>query len=183
MAEFHLETDRLVLRAWRESDVDPFMERLDTPEVTRWIDGQRPRAHYVELQCGMSRMQAELGHCFWIMESRADGGILGFCGPRLAGHPGTPVHGELELGWRLCARHWGRGYAKEAARAAIAWCWTNLPQHDRIIAYTVLGNTASWGLMRGLDMARREEMDFDHPAFPVGHRLCRHISYALERPA
>ena len=50
----------------------------------------------------------------------------------------------------------------------------------RIIAYTVPQNQASWGLMIGLAMRRREDMDFDHPAFPTGHPLSRHIVYALE---
>ncbi len=183
MAEFRLETDRLVLRAWRESDVDPFMEQLDTPEATRWIGGRQPRSYYADLHQHMARSQAEHGHCHWIMEGKADGAILGFCGPRRGRHPGTPVYGELELGWRLRASHWGRGYAKEAARAAIAWCRANRPEDRRIIAYTVPGNSASWGLMRALGMERREAMDFDHPAFPVGHPLCRHIVYALEARA
>jgi hypothetical protein len=47
----------------------------------------------------------------------------------------------------------------------------------------VPGNQPSWGLMIGLGMVRRPELDFDHPAFPVGHILCRHIVYALDRTA
>ncbi|MCI4589090.1 GNAT family N-acetyltransferase [Sphingobium sp. BYY-5] len=183
MAEFRLETDRLILRTWRESDVDPFMRNLDTDEVMRWLGGRQPRTHYADFQQRMDRAQQELGHCYWIMEGKADGAILGFCGPRRGRHPGTPIYGELELGWRLCASHWGLGYAKEAALATIAWCRTNRPQDGRIIAYTVPTNVASWGLMRALGMDRREEMDFDHPAFPVGHPLCRHIVYALDRTA
>ncbi|SER93235.1 GNAT family N-acetyltransferase [Sphingobium sp. YR768] len=181
MAEFRLETDRLILREWRAGDIDPFMLALDTPDVMRWLGGSQPRSHYADMQQAMARMQAETGHCFWIIESRADGAILGFCGPRRGRHPATPIYGEVELGWRLSASHWGQGLAREAAQAAIDWCWANLPDR-RVIAYTVPGNSASWGLMQRLGMARQAAMDFDHPYFAPGHPLCRHIVYALDRP-
>lgn len=181
LADFRLETDRLVLRPWRRADVDPFMRNLNTPEVTRWLGGPQSRDHYGAFQQQMDRDQAVLGHSFWIMEAREDGALLGFCGVRRGRHPGTPIFGELELGWRLAASHWGRGYAKEAALATIAWCRANRPEDARIIAYTVPGNSESWGLIRALGMTRRDAMDFDHPAFRHGHPLCRHIVYALDR--
>ncbi|MFY9351783.1 GNAT family N-acetyltransferase [Sphingobium sp.] len=183
MGELRIETDRLILRAWREADIDPLMQALDTEDVARWLGGRRPRAYYVDLYQRMAAAQRDMGHCYWIMEARADGGILGICGPRRGRHTGTPVLGELELGWRLAASHWGHGYAKEAARAAIDWCRLNRPDDRRIIAYTVPQNSASWGLMIGLAMRRREDMDFDHPDYPVGHPLSRHIVYALEESA
>lgn len=180
MVGFRLETDRLILRAWREADIDPFMRNLDDDHVTRWLGGRQLRDYYVDLYQRMAMAQREQGNCHWIMESRADGAIIGFCGPRRGRHPGTPIFGELELGWRLASSHWGRGYAKEAARAAIDWCRTYRPDDKRIIAYTVPGNNASWGLMLGLGMTRRVEMDFDHPDFTPGHPLCRHIVYAMD---
>lgn len=182
MAEFRLETERLILRGWREADVDPFMQSLDTDDVTLWLGGRRTRDHYVDLYRQMASAQQQLGHCHWIMEAKTDGAVIGFCGPRRGRHAGTPIFGELELGWRLAASHWGRSYAKEAALAAIDWCRENRPDDDRIIAYTVPGNSASWGLMRALGMGRRAEMDFDHPGFPADHPLRRHIVYALEKP-
>lgn len=69
-----------------------------------------------------------------------------------------------------------------AALAAIGWCRENRPAGKQIIACTVPDNVASWGLMRALNMVRRAEMDFQHPAFPVGHPLCHHIVYALDEP-
>lgn len=183
MAEFRIETDRLILRAWRAGDVDPLMQTLNTPAVTRWLDGPRARDHYVALHQRMAQGQARDGHCFWIVERKADAVLLGLCGLRRAGHAGTPVRGMMELGWRLGEAYWGQGYAKEAARAAIDWCRAHRPEDTRIIAYTVPDNQPSWGLMIGLGMVRRPELDFDHPAFPAGHILCRHIVYALDRTA
>ncbi len=181
MAEAAIATARLRLRAWRESDVDPFMHALNRPEVTRWLGGLKPRSHYVDLYRRMADSQARDGHCFWIMEGAASGAILGFCGVRRTDHPRLPVHGYLELGWRLAASHWGRGYAKEAALASIDWCRAQRPDDHRLIAYTVPDNRASWGLMRAIGMERDAALDFDHPAYPIGHALSRHIVYALDR--
>lgn len=180
MDDFRLETDRLILRPWTRADVDPFMARTNDDDVMRWLNGVQPRQTYVDLCGRMMASQARDGFSFWIMQERCGGDIVGFCGPRIAGHPGTPVCGELELGWRLAADRWGLGLALEAARATIDWCRTLHPAHRRVIAYTVMGNVASQGLMKRLGMAYRGDMDFDYPAFPRHHPLCRHITYALD---
>lgn len=183
MAEFRLETERLWLRAWRARDAEPFRQALDTHDVTRWLGGRQPLEHYAHLCAAMQQSQADHGHCFWIMEDKADGAIVGFCGPRRGRHVGTPIYGELELGWRLASSHWRKGYAREAAAAAVRWCRQHRPLDRRLIAYTVPQNSASRGLMIALGMQRRSDMDFDHPDLPPGHPLRRHITYALEQPA
>lgn len=175
-------TERLRLRPWRTADIEPFMAATNTDPVSRWLGGVQDRAHFDDLCARMIVCQAEQGHSFWIAELRDSGAIIGFCGARIAGHPGTPVCGEMELGWRLGSEWWGQGYAREAAEASADWVWRNRPERERLIAYTVPGNAASWGLMRRLGMTYRREMDFDHPSFPPGHELCRHIVYTLERP-
>lgn len=181
MAEFRIATDRLILREWRKQDVAPFMRRLNTPTVTRWLGGVQLRADFEASYERMTREQRENGHCFWIIERAEDAAILGFCGARVAGHPGTNVHGKIELGWRLGEDVWGCGYAKEAALAAIEWCWTALTV-DELIAYTVPQNAPSWGLMERIGMNRRNDLDFLHPAFKIGHELSQHITYSIARP-
>lgn len=176
-----IETERLILRPWRNDDVEPFMAGLDTPAVTRWLGGLKGKSDYLAAAERMTTAQKRDGHCFWIVERRIDAAVLGFCGIRRTDHPGTPVHEEAELGWRLREDAWGAGYAKEAALASIAWGWANLAV-DRLIAYTVSGNTASWGLMERLGMNRAIDLDFDHPDYPQGHELCRHIVYSIARP-
>jgi RimJ/RimL family protein N-acetyltransferase len=176
-----IETERLILRPWQDADIGPFMAATNTPAVARWLGGPQDEAHFAEVGARMQAEQAEHGHCFWIIERRCDADVLGFCGLRRAGHPGTPVFGKPELGWRLRESAWGQGYAKEAALATIAWAWANLSD-AQLIAYTVPGNVASWRLMEALGMHRCPDLDFDHPRFSQGHELCRHITYALTRP-
>lgn len=176
-----IETERLILREWLDADREEFLALCNSPAVMEHLGGP---ATAEEVDEGIARIracQAEHGHCFWAMERKADGAFLGFCGLKVVDDPGMAIHGDIEVGWRLRADLWGRGYAREAAAASLDWGWAHL-NADRIIAITVPANTRSWGLMERLGMVRRPDLDFDHPDFEPGHRLCRHITYVAERP-
>ena len=85
---------------------------------------------------------------------------------------------ETEIGWTLARRHWGHGYATEAARAALAFGFDSLALPE-IVSFTVPGNTRSRALMERLGMTRDPADDFDHPSIPDGHPLRRHVLYRL----
>lgn len=177
-----IETGRLILRAWRDGDRAAYADMCASPAVMQHLGGPHGDAEIDAALARNERCRAERGHCFWAIERRSDGAFLGFCGLRVVDDPRRPVHGEIEIGWRLRADAWGRGYAREAAAASLDWGFGNLDT-GRIIAFTVPANTRSWGLMERLGMARSPELDFGHPAFIEGHPLHRHITYAIERPA
>ena len=164
MAEFRIETERLVLRDWRAEDWAPFLAHTNTPEVMRWLGGVMD-AEKAEMQrARLYAYAADHGHTFWVVERLADGGhlageILGFCGLKLSNQPGGPL-GEFEAGWRLRADAWGHGYAREAAEATLNAAFAHFAA-PQVIALTVAGNTASWGLMERLGMRRRPDLDFD----------------------
>jgi len=183
-----IHTDRLTLRGWREADVVPFAAMFRDAEVMRHLGGvpADPDAAARTVIAAHERDRAADGHGFWAIERTADAALLGFCGLRAGGKPGhsvagTPVADELEIGWRLRQDAWGQGYAREAAAASFAWGWANTA-HDRIAAWTVPANTASWGLMIRLGMERRADLDFDHPFFTPDHPLSRHHVYTIDRP-
>jgi RimJ/RimL family protein N-acetyltransferase len=176
-----IETERLFMRQWREADRVPFAAINADAEVMQNLGGvldQQQSDGIIERQIAS---QSNDGHCFWAMERKIDEALLGFCGLRRGGHAGTKVHDEIEIGWRLARSAWGRGYAREAAEACIAWGWSNTSA-ARIAAWTVPANTASSGLMTRLGMTPRPDLDFNHPAFDLGHTLCRHLVYIIERP-
>lgn len=175
-------TTRLVLRGWRDDDLDAFAAMGRDPEVMRHLGGTISREQTAETIDRQRAVEAAQGHCFWAVERREDGALLGFCGLRVGGHAGTPVVDELEIGWRLARHAWGQGYAREAAAASIAWAWANTAR-ERIAAWTLPANAASWGLMLRLGMTHRPALDFGHPAFPPDHPLHRHVTYAIDRPA
>ena len=155
-----IETPRLLLRDWRDEDIELFVRHTNTPAVMRWLGGVKPDdVVRGVIEDRLMRWQRELGFTFWAVERREDGELLGFCGLKIADDPGTPVVGEVEIGWRLREDAWGKGYAREAASASLAHAFGAL-QAERVVALTVHGNEASWGLMKRLGMVRREDLDY-----------------------
>jgi RimJ/RimL family protein N-acetyltransferase len=158
-----IETPRLRLRDWTEADCEPFIRHTNTPAVMRWLGGVRT-AEAIEtvIRDRLMRWQADRGFTFWAVERIADGALLGFCGLKIADDQGSPVEGEFEIGWRLREDAWGQGYAREAATASLDHAFHALTA-PRVVALTVDGNTASWGLMERLGMTRRPELDYQGP--------------------
>lgn len=180
MAEIFAETPRLILRGWRDEDAEPFHAMFQDPRVMEFLG---PPETLEGVRAIVARIQGDIaktGYWFWAMEQKSDGAFMGFCGVK-PGPAGTPIAGKTEIGWRMAHPYWGHGFAREAAQASIDWAWANLPASD-IWAITVLGNSRSWGLMQRLGMARRHDLDFDHPNVPDGSPLKRHLTYSLSRP-
>lgn len=173
MTEFRHDTARLTLRDWSEEDWPVFRDVTNTPAVMRWLGGVQDEAGFAAGRARIEAYRAAHGHTFWVVERRADGAFLGFCGLKRSNQPGGP-QGMMEIGWRLREDAWGQGYAKEAASAALALAFDRFGA-DEVIALTVEGNAGSWGLMLRLGMVRRPDLDFDSPDFdPENPRIIAH---------
>ena len=177
LSQFRLETERLILRAWREADRDPFFALNSDPAVMEFLPAT-DRATSDNAVDRMNAAQGEHGHCFWAVERKQDAAFLGFCGPMPAREP---LH-EVELGWRLSRDAWGHGYASEGARASLAWCWAKLDT-PTVMAITVPANRRSRAVMERIGMTYVEDGDFDHPGVPGDDPLLRHVLYRIARPA
>lgn len=178
MAEFRLETERLILREWREADIEPFWQLSQNPEAMRYLGPMPDRDSIAQAVAGQRQNQQQNGVCFWAVERRADCRFVGYCGLAPAK---PPFEGEVEIGWRLERAAWGQGYAREAAQASLDWAWANL-KAQQVIAITVPANERSWGLMKRLGMRRDVTGDFDHPDLVEGDPLRRHVLYRIGRP-
>lgn len=170
-----IETARLWLRPWIESDLAPFAAMGRDPRVM---------AHFPSLlfdhqskDMAIRIMQHIDAHGFglWAMERKSDRKFLGFCGLKRVSFE-SPVMDDVEIGWRLAHAHWGQGYAREAASACLAHGFEKLAL-PHIVSFTVPRNTRSWGLMERLGMTRRADLDFEHPDLAPGHPLRPHIVY------
>ena len=177
MADFRLETQRLVLRSWREADWDAFFRGVNTPAVMRWLGGVKDARGMAEQRARLEAYDRDHGHTFWPVERRADGAILGMCGLKRANQPGGP-QGDFEIGWWLREDAWGQGYAREAASAVLDHAFA-IRAAPHVLALTVPANHGSWGLMKRLGMARRADLDFDCADFDPDYG--RIIVYALDR--
>lgn len=110
-------------------------------------------------------------------EMRSDGGFIGFVGlsvPSFDAHF-TPC---VEIGWRLAADYWGRGFATEGAAAMVAYAFRILGI-ESLVSFTVPANARSRRVMEKLGMTHNPADDFDHPRLPLGHLLRRHVLYRL----
>ena len=173
-----IETPRLILRRWEDRDRPVFHGYCNDPRVMEHLGPLQARA---ETDAAIDRQNGFLdsnGYCFWAVERREDGALLGFCGLK-PGAEDTPIEGKIEIGWRFGHDHWGRGYARESAQASLDWGWANLDA-PAIAAITTTGNVRSWGLMERLGMIRAPEDDFDHPK--AVERLRAHVTYRMMRP-
>ena len=170
-------TDRLLMRRWRRGDLPAFAAMNADPEVMRHFPATLDRqASDALAERSMDRLERD-GVGLWALEVIGTGEFIGFTGlnPMPEGVPGA---GGTEVGWRLARRAWHRGYATEAARAAVevAFARERLPELWSITAVT---NTPSQAVMQRLGMTRHA--DFEHPALPPGHRLRPHVAYHLDR--
>lgn len=176
-----LTTERLRLRRWRSSDLEPFAALNADPVVMEHFPKPLTRAESDAMVERIEATFAREGLGLWAVEVSATGEFAGFVG---LARPGFDAHftPAVEVGWRLAAVHWGRGYATEAARAAVADGFDRLGL-DEIVSFTSVGNERSQRVMRAIGMTHDPADDFDHPGMPPGHRLVRHVLYRLSRPA
>lgn len=160
-----LRTERLLLRQWRDADLDPWAAMNADPEVREYFPTVLTRD---ESAASMRRFHEAIEHRgwgWWAVEVRDTGEFIGFTGL-------DPVDNELpftgvEAGWRLARSAWGKGYATEAARAVLAYGFDTLGLPE-ILAITAVGNLRSQAVMRRLGMTRDPADDFDDPGVPPG---------------
>jgi RimJ/RimL family protein N-acetyltransferase len=174
-----IETDRLRLRQWRESDRLPWRAMNADPEVMRFFPATLSDAEADRLMDRCRDLIAGGGLCFWAVERKADGVFLGFVGLNQIGHD-IPLKGQWEAGWRLARHAWGAGYASEAARASLAHGFETMGL-ERIVAYTASTNLPSMAVMQRIGMVPVPAEDFDHPVLPEGHPLRRHVVWEARR--
>ena len=173
---------RVVLRAWTDADLAPFAAMNADPEVMQYLS---KRLSADESDAMVERIRAHFeahGFGLWAIDV-PDIGFAGFVGlaqvPFELDTAGIVAHPH-EIGWRLARAAWGRGYATEGARLALAHAFevAGLPQ---VVSFTALANVASQAVMQRIALTRRGE--FDHPRLAADHPLGRHVLYALESPA
>jgi len=164
-----------MLRQWRPADRQPFAALNADPEVMEHLHGLMTRE---ESDAFVDRIEAhwrDRGFGLWALEVPDEAELIGYTG--LAVHPFMP---QPEIGWRLARRFWGRGLATEAARAALADGFERVGLEE-VVSFTIPANVRSTRVMERLGMTHDPRDDFDHPRFPPGHRLSRHVLYRVDR--
>jgi len=166
--DFRLETERLILRPYREDDLNDLHAMFSDPEHMRWYPAPFDRE---DSQAWLERQMAryeERGFALLIVEDRATGEFLGTAGPAV-----MPVEGDehVEIGWHTKPGRKGEGIAPEAAIAARDWAFANLDV-DHLISLVRPENTGSNRVAQKIGMHVEREVD---------HKGMRHFVYRITR--
>lgn len=176
-ADVSIVTPRLILRSWRDSDLAPFAEQNADPETMRYLGGVLTRAQSDAYAAAAVLHGSRNGFCKWAVEAPGVAPFIGAVGLTYMKFAAdfTPA---VEVAWRLNRRFWGKGYATEAALAAVADGFDRVGLRE-VVAVTSILNKASETVMRRIGMNRAFE--FDHPFVPEGDERRRHVLYRLPR--
>jgi RimJ/RimL family protein N-acetyltransferase len=175
MSMHELRTERLYLRAWKSSDREPFVSMNADPRVMEHFEAPLTAAGTDTLIERIAQQFEADGFGLWAVEIPGVTPFAGFIGlyrPNFDAHF-TPC---VEIGWRLAAEHWNRGYATEGAREAMRFGFETVGL-DEIVSITVPGNRRSRRVMEKLGMTCAPEDDFDHPRVSADSPLRRHVLY------
>ena len=174
-----LRSRRLILRPWRDEDLEPFARINADARVMEHFPAPLSRE---ESDAAVARIQEHFdarGFGLWAAQFAGAEQFIGFVGlavPSFSAHF-TPC---VELGWRLDSAFWNRGLATEGAWACVDFAFGELGLPE-LVSFTVPGNRASRRVMEKLGMRRSPADDFEHPGLPPEHPLRPHVLYRLGR--
>jgi len=144
-----LTTDRLLLRGWRDEDLEPFAALCADPRVMRWVGRGEPQDR-AQAEASLQVIRdhwVQHGFGLWAAEERASRALAGFVGlARL-----DDGSGDVEIGWRLRREAWGRGLATEGAVATREHAFGELGL-TRLVALVHPENAASIRVVGKLGM-------------------------------
>jgi RimJ/RimL family protein N-acetyltransferase len=173
-----IETERLILREWRDEDRSIFalinsdsrvMEHFPAPLTSQESDAFIPR-----IVAGWDQ-----GFGLWALEERSTGSFIGFVGLSVPTWE-APFGSSVEIGWRLSFDAWGKGYATEAARRVMEWARTNVkPPRGELVSFTTVRNVRSRRVMEKRGFTYEDLDDFDHPLLPQWDAR-RHVLYRFD---
>jgi ribosomal-protein-alanine N-acetyltransferase len=159
-----LNSQRLLIRNFRESDLESFLAYRNVPEVAQYQGWEvpYPREHAIKMIDQMKDMQApKAGHWLQLaIELKETGQMIGDLGLRVNAEDAR----QAVIGFTIAPEHWRKGYTVEAITTLLEFLFDDLDLH-RVSADCDVENTSSW---RTLEKAGfRREAHFVE-SFPMG---------------
>ncbi len=172
-------TQRLILRPWKESDLEPFAALNNDPRVMEFYASTLSREESDALAKKFQNEFAQRGYGHWAVEVPEKADFIGYIGLNYWNLEASfaPC---IDIGWRLAVEHWGQGYATEGASAALKYGF-EVFKFPEIVSMATIENTKSHRLMERLGMKRNPSEDFEHPKVPKGNPLSWRVLYRLKQ--
>jgi ribosomal-protein-alanine N-acetyltransferase len=172
-----IESERVLLREWQSSDLEPWIALNLDPDNLRYF----PRTYTAQESTESFRRISELleknHYGLWAAEEKTSREFMGFIGLAKQDLPEISFMPCHEIGWRLDKKYWGKGYATEGTKVALAYGLTEL-EIPTIYSYTSFYNLPSINVMKKIGLRQRQELTFEHPRIEVGSPLRTHIVYS-----
>jgi ribosomal-protein-alanine N-acetyltransferase len=172
----YFETQRLLLRDWREHDLEEFRKMNKDVRVmkffTKTLSEEETDRFYNKIQDEIKNY----GYGLYAVETKNNNNFIGFIGFHWADFDSqfTPC---IEIGWRLKFDSWGNGYATEGAKACLKYGFEIL-KFEKIFSFTSKINIQSENVMKKIGMVKI--IEFEHPNIVEGSPLRKHVLYAVE---
>ncbi|EYE88157.1 acetyltransferase [Fervidicella metallireducens AeB] len=146
MDNIYINTKRLVMRQFQDDDINQYISIMTNPNVTQYLGNRKNKtsAEVLGIMEKFKKLWSENGYGVWAVIEKSSGKIIGHCG-----YMTVEEYGEVELLYAFDENYWGKGFATEAAKAAIEYAslhynWT------KIIAMAYSGNAASNHILKKL---------------------------------
>lgn len=180
MSEIFIETERLLLRRWEESDLLSWAALNQDPVVMEFMGRVLSEADSYAFIKRAKRSWEELGYGPFAVENADTNEFIGYIGLAQCQFESrfTPA---VEIGWRLAHKYWNQGYATEGASAVLDWAF-NTVALDEVVSFTSPLNSRSRPVMERIGMKRDASGDFEHPNVALGSPLRLHMLYRKRKP-
>lgn len=172
-----IETDRLILRTWKQEDESAYFAINQDPKVIEFLLGPLTKGQVVDFIASCNAHYAEYGYAFWAAELKQTGELIGFIGLSSVMFK-SAFAPAVEIGWRLGSQYWGKGLATEGAKACLIYAINHCGLKE-VVSFTVKENTRSVRVMEKIGLKRDSAGDFAHPKLATDHKLSRHILYKI----
>ena len=161
--KFHIETERLLLRDLRLTDLEGMFELDSNPEVHKYL-GNKPvktKDESLKIIKSVINQYQERGIGRWAAIEKSSGAFIGWSGLRL--NTEFNMNGftkYYDVGYRLIPKFWGKGYATESGKAAIEYAFKKLKLPE-LYATTEINNQASHHVLLKLGLTYMEDFYFE----------------------
>lgn len=180
----YIETERLLLRDWKDEDRAPFARMNGDPLVMEYLPAPLDARASDKLVDHFQDHFKRKNYGLFAVEVKETGEFAGFAGlntVRFQAHFTSPKKPATEIAWRLDYEFWGKGFGSEAGKAVLDYGLKDLNIKE-IVSFTVHDNTRTIHLMEKIGMKRDETGDFDYPTLRKGHPLGRFVLYRIAQP-
>ena len=170
---YSIETKRLGLRNWKETDIPLFIEMNRDNRVMEFFPTLLSAEESMAMIERTKKFIAENQFGLWAVEIKGIHEFIRYTGlarPRFK----TDFTPCVEIGWRLANKYWGNGFATEAAHTSIDYGF-HVIKLDEILSFTSVLNVRSINVMKKIGMGFVKK--FSHPNIEEGHRLKEHLLY------